>query len=71
MMAIFGTILSQAIMAKMFKWPKWPSWNVIIWPQIWPLLVSMERVGKMQITHKNEIEKNATVKKLWPNKINS
>ena len=27
----------------------------------------MERSGKMQITHENGIEKNATVQKLWPN----
>ena len=32
-------------------------------------LVSMERSGKMQITHENGIEKTATVQKLWPKKI--
>ena len=30
---------------------------IMEWPKIWPLLVSMERAGKIQITHENGIEK--------------
>ena len=63
---MFGTILSQAMMAKMLKMALMAV-NGIIWPQIWPLLVSMERAGKMQITHENGIEKTAPVQKLLPN----
>ena len=46
---------------------KWLSWNGIIWPQIWSLLVSMKKTGKMQITHENGIEETATIQKLWSN----
>ena len=67
MMAIFGTILSQAIMAKMFKMAQMA---VMEWYNMATNMIVIGvygKSGKMQITHENGIEKTATVQKLWPN----
>ena len=48
-----------------FYW-NWPLWHELIWPQIWLIVVSIQRTGKMWITCESGVEKYASVQKLWP-----